>query len=137
MPLLGRDLWFALIASGDDAPGKYYALYITATKNTTAYVQVGGSAPKPVRLTAYRQTTFNIPLSWEMKTSAIAEDKGIHVWSSDADLACYVLSKSSYGSEGFCVIPAIGLGTEYVVASYQANYQLYQDWATEFVIVAN
>src|SRR3982750_2370720 len=88
-PQLGRDLWFSMIQNYEDQSGKYYALYVTSPKNTTAYVQSGGFV-KSLAINAYSVAVFNIPLGWEIKSSGVVEDKAIHVWSKDADLSCYL-----------------------------------------------
>src|SRR5437867_9118234 len=96
--LLGRECWFTMIQNYDDQAGKYYVLYITSTKNTTAYVQSSGLT-KGLQVPAYGVAVYNIPLGLEVKTSGVAEDKAIHVWSKDADLSCYLLSHNPYTSD--------------------------------------
>jgi len=137
--LLGRDCWFAMIQNYEDQSGKYYALYVTSTKNTTAYVESGGFQ-KALQISAYTVAVFNIPLGWEMKSSGVAEDRAVHVWSKDADISCYLMSHNPYTSDGMYVMPTVGWGTDYVVAAYQALFEgggtFVYDYPSEFAIVA-
>ena len=48
----------------------------------------------------------------------VETDKGIHIWSDDADIAVYFLSRVPFTSDGMYVIPTTGWGKEYVVGSY-------------------
>src|SRR5438132_11253787 len=86
-PPLGRDLWFSMSQNYDDQQGKYYALYVTSPKTTTAYIESGGFK-KGLQINAYSVAVFSIPLGWEIKSSGVPEQKAIHVWSKDADLSC-------------------------------------------------
>ena len=69
---------------------------------------------------AYQVAAFNVSLGWEIKTNNLIEDKGIHVYSKDADITAYEMSHNSYTSDGMYVIPPIGWGNDYVVAAYAA-----------------
>lgn len=121
--------------------GKYYDLYISSRQNTTIYIQVGGSGSisRPVKKDSV--LTFRIPLAWELKESGTIEKKAIHVWSEDADLSAYVLSRNPATSDGMYVIPTIGWGKEYVVASYHSHWAGAAggdgDLPSEFAMVAN
>jgi hypothetical protein len=120
-PSMGRDLWFSLLTNYAGNTGdKYFALYITSPSATTAWVQLTDGAATPVAIKANQTTTFNMPLSWELQKSGQVERKAVHVWSKDADLCCYVMSHNDATSDGFYVYPAIGWGTQYVVAGYSA-----------------
>ena len=139
-PSMGRDFWFAMTSNywGVNNGGKYMRIYITSPKNTTAYVHLGpGSGGTPVPVGAYKIGTFLIPESWEMESSGIAEPKGIHVWSNDADLTVYVMSHNAYTSDGSYVFPTIGWGLDYVVAGYGSLYEEQWDDPSEFTVTAN
>ena len=139
-PSMGRDYWFSLLTNYTDQSGKYFALYVSSLGNTTVHVQCGGGAKSDISVTALKTGTFTIPLSWEMKTSGIVEDKAIHVWSDDADISCAVMSHNPYTSDGMSIIPPIGWGDEYVVAGFAANNTTggaSEDLPSEFLVVAN
>ena len=117
---MGRDFWFALPSNEwgvVQADNTYINIYITSPKNTTAWIEAGGKRDS-VGINAYHVATFNVPESLEMETSGIPENKGIHVYSKDADLSVYFVSHQPYSSDGSYVIPTIGWGTDYVVAAY-------------------
>ncbi len=148
-PNLGRDLWLCIPQNFDrvlDAT-RYFYIYISSPRNTTAYIQVG-SAPVLVRpITANQTTTLSsLPPGNEISKSAelqssdfIESNKAIHVWSNDAELSVYFLSRAPFTTDGMYVIPTIGWGTEYVVASYNAFIvdPKLADLPSEFCIVAN
>ncbi len=141
-PMLGRDCWFMLLNNyGAGGAGKYFALYVTSPKKTTVYVQRTGGTEDSLSIQPFTSAVFNIPLAWEMQSSGIADNFGIHVWSNDADISCYVMSHNPYTSDGMYVIPSIGWGTEYVVAGYASLFEGFgsyvYDQPSEFGIVAN
>jgi hypothetical protein len=121
---LGRDFWLAMQSNywGQDLGGKYLRLYMTSTKGTNDTVESGGSATQ-VPIQANKIGSFKIPELWEMESSGIVENKAIHVFSHDADLAVYDLSHNAYTSDGSYIIPTIGWGTDYVVAAYGSLYE--------------
>ncbi|HYM20101.1 MAG TPA: hypothetical protein VEW28_03750 [Candidatus Kapabacteria bacterium] len=145
-PYLGRDLWFAIPQNYQrnfDAT-RFFYIYISSPRNTTAYIQYG-SSPVIVRPITANQTTVvssltgEIPQGAELQTSGVAENRAIHIWSKDADLSVYFLSRAPYTTDGMYCIPTIGWGTDYVVAAY-ASYIIdvsEADLPSEFVIVAN
>ncbi len=138
---MGRDFWFAFPSNdwGTNEGGKYMRIYITSTKNTTAYVTSEGQTTA-VPVGAYKVGSFRVPEFWEMESSGIVENKGIHVYDTNADLSVYFISDDAYTSDGSYVIPTIGWGTDYVVAAYgsliEGSGQQY-DEPSECVIVAN
>ncbi len=148
-PNLGRDLWLCIPQNFDrtlDAT-RYFYIFISSPRNTTAYIQVG-NAPVLVRpITANQTTTLSsLPPGNEISKSAelqssdfIESNKAIHVWSNDAELSVYFLSRAPFTTDGMYVIPTIGWGTEYVVASYNAFIvdPKLADLPSEFCIVAN
>ncbi len=140
-PSMGREFWVALAQNYLDESGKYYRIYITSANNTTAYVQMGNGPVTAVPVGAYKIGTANIPLGWEMKSSGVVENKGVHIWSNDADICCYLMSHNPYTSDGEYIIPNIGWGTDYVVAAYGALFEGFGsyvfDFPSEFTIVAN
>jgi hypothetical protein len=138
---MGRDLWFSMIQNYESQGGKYYALYVTSPNTTTVNVAITGGTTYRFPITAYKVASFMIPLGWEVTTSGVIEDKAIRVWSNDADITAYLLSRNPATSDGMYIIPTIGWGTEYVVAAYQSLYEGFgnfvYDYPTEFCIVAN
>lgn len=140
---MGRDLWFMLLTnySTGGSSGKYYALYVTSPNTTTVHVQLSGGLSRTIQVQPFKSAVFNIPLAWETSSAGRVEDMGIHVWSNDADICCYVMSHNPYTSDGFYVYPLIGWGTEYVVAGYAALFEGFgsyvYDLPSEFGVVAN
>src|SRR5688572_10825522 len=97
---LGRDHWFAIprnLDYGADV-GKFFDIYIASEKKTVVNIQVkdGPLVSKPLGAGA----VLRHPLDWttEMFTSGTSEKKSIHVWSKDADLSVYLLSRNSFTS---------------------------------------
>ena len=141
-PQFGRDLWLALPQNYVDQTGKYFALFITSTSNTTVHIEVGNipSTRQDQAVAAYQVATVNLNLQWELKTNDIIEQKGIHVWSDDADIQVYEMSHSPYTSDGMMVIPTIGWGTDYAVAGFaslDASSSGAGDEPSEFALVAD
>jgi hypothetical protein len=138
---LGRDLWFTMCKNADNQTGKYYYLYISSPKNTIANIHIPGLTDVTVPISAGIVYTQNIDLSAEVTSSGVVENKAIHVWSNDADLTAYLLSRNPGSTDGMLIIPTTGWGTEYVVAGYESLYQGYgsyvYDYPSEFSIVAN
>ncbi len=150
-PNLGRDLWFCIpqnYAITLDAT-RYFYIYISSPRNTTAYIKVGNSPVLVRPITANQTTTLSslppgneISKSTELQSSDLIENKAIHVWSNDAELSVYFLSRAPFTTDGMYVIPTIGWGTEYVVASYNAfiidpKLSGIVDLPSEFCIVAS
>lgn len=137
----GRDHWFTLVENYQySSSGKYFDLYVTALKATTVYIQVNGAARIARPVEAGKVVTFRIPLAWELTKSGVIEPKGVHVWSDDADLSVYVLSRNPSTSDGMYVPPTIGWGKEYLVASFNSHpggsTGADGDLPSEFAIVA-
>jgi len=138
-PTMGREFWFAIPTNffGVDEGGKYLRIYITSTKNTTAYVGNGTATIATIPVTAYQVATFIAPESWEIETSGDIENNAVHVWSKDADLTVYFMSHNLATSDGTYIIPTIGWGTDYVVAGYEGLYEGTADYPSEFTVAAN
>ncbi len=138
---LGRDLWFTMAENYVNQVGKYYTLYVTSPNNTTVNIEVTGKGSSKNQIIAGQVFTYNVPLAWEVTSSGVVEQKGIHVWSDDADLTAYLLSRNPSTSDGMLIIPTTGWGTEYVVGAYGSLWEGYGggliDFPSEFSIVAN
>jgi len=148
---LGRDLWFAIPMnySPTDRSTKYFNIYVNSPRNTTVNLQIGGGAIIQKPVTAGKVTVFTsptpkkpsteVPLSAELYSSGVVEPKAVHVWSNDADIAVYFLSRRDYSSGGMYVLPATGWGKEYIVGAYESIFDPtgQADWPSEFAIVAN
>src|SRR6185312_12391165 len=134
-PTLGRDLWFAMMPNFDVTA--YYTLYLTSVVNTTVNVQIGTNAPTQYQVKAGQVTSIAPDKSYKVSTSGIVEPKAIHVWSNDADISAYLLEGRGFSSDGSYLIPTIGWGTEYVVASYEALFVGSVDEPSMFCVVAN
>lgn len=135
---MGRDLWFALATNYENQGGKYYQLYVASPAKTTVNVAIGKATSQKFLINPLQVLVFDVPLSWELRGSGVPEEKAIHVWSEDADLTAYLLSRNPATSDGMYIIPSIGWGTEYVVASF-ASYAYYSgyEYPSEMVIIAN
>jgi hypothetical protein len=136
----GRDYWLTMAQNYENQTGKFYALYVTSLRSTTVNIQVTGGSTSKYTILAGQVLTFSIPLTWEVTTSGIVEDKAIHVWSNDADLVVNLLSSNPSSSDGMLIIPTTGWGKEYVVGAYGSlyvGYGLGYDYPSEFCIVSN
>lgn len=138
-PALGRDLWFTMATNyTNTGGGKYYMLYVTSPNKTKVRIAIGNTGGAVFNIEAEEVVSFKIPLPWEMQGSAEVEEKAIHVWSDDADITAYLLSRNPYTSDGMYIIPSIGWGNEYVVAAYHSwCCGSGNDLPSEFCIVAN
>jgi hypothetical protein len=138
-PVFGRDLWFTMAQNYDagGSNGKYYMLYVTSPNNTTVNIQITGSSTQKFAIQQEQVVAFRIPLAWEVTSSGVIENKGIRVWSDNADLTAYLLSRNPYTSDGMLIIPNIGWGKDYVVAGYTSLFELSFDYPSEFCVVAN
>ena len=146
-PNLGRDLWFCIPQNFDRLLDntRYFYIYISSPKNTTAYIQVGNNPILTRPITANQTTVLSslsndFPKSAEVQSSDLIEpNKAIHVWSKDAELSVYLLSRAPFTTDGMYVIPTIGWGTEYIVASYNSFIieAKYANLPSEFCIIAN
>ncbi len=152
-PPFGRDFWFCIPQNFDRTqPGAayYFYIYISSTRNTVVHIQAGNAPEFTKTVTAYQTTTiasesggkqdFPQGLQLDEESDNVHNDKTIHVWSNDADLSVYFMSRAPFTSDGMYCIPTVGWGTEYVVASYNAfdRYGLnIIDLPSEFCIVAN
>jgi hypothetical protein len=148
---LGRDLWFAipLNYSPTDRSTKYFNVYVNSPRNTTVNFQITGGPIIKKPVTAGKVAIFtsptpkkpssDLPLSTELYSSGVVEQKAIHVWSDDADIAVYFLSRRDYSSGGMYVLPPTGWGTEYIVGTYESIFDPtgQADWPSEFVVLAN
>ncbi len=136
-----RDYWIALPHNYDDGGGgKYQMVYISSTDPTTAFVAYQGDTTM-LQVVPGKPTTFVAPLSWEMQSSDLIENKAIHVWSNDAPLFVDVNQHDPYTSDATYVIPSIGWGRQYVVASYASLFEGFgtyvYDLPSEFVLISN
>ncbi len=133
----GSDFWFALPSNqwGQDLGGKYMRIYITSPNNCTASVSSNGST-FPVSITAYQISSFNVPEFWEMESSGIVENKGIHVYCDNAVLSVNFMSYDVGYSDGSYLIPTIGLGNDYVVAAAGSLFEEGADYPSECTITA-
>ena len=133
------DLWFGCLNNYEDSTGKYINLYVTSTVQTNIYVDMVNQATKVLPVQPYSVAAFNIPITWEVKTSGILEHKGLHIWSTEGTISAYVMSHNPYTSDGTAIIPPRAWGREYVVAAYNGLYgdTSKRDYPSEFLIVAD
>lgn len=138
-PPTSNDFWFAMPQNYELQGGKYVMLYMTSDKTTTVNVAITGGTTYRFPIKAYTVASFSIPMGWEVTTSGIIEDKGIHVWSNDADLTAYVLSRNPATSDGTNILPLTAWATEYVVGAYHSLYggiNSTLDYPSQFMVFA-
>jgi hypothetical protein len=140
-PVLGRDLWFCVPQNADpnDNAAKFFTIYATSEKKTVINIQITGQAAVKKQINPSEVWDYLLPRSVELKSSLdVEKDKAIHIWSDDADISVYFMSRNPYTSDGMYVIPAIGWGKEYVITSYSALLvDPRVDYPSEFTVVAN
>ncbi|HEY3876001.1 MAG TPA: IgGFc-binding protein, partial [Candidatus Kapabacteria bacterium] len=119
----GRDFWFVEMSNdwGVNEGDKYLRIYISSPSSTTAYVSAEGKTT-PITITPNQVGTYLLPEFTEMESSGQVESKAIHVWSNDADLVVYTMSHQNASTDGSHILPTIGWGTDYVVASYESLF---------------
>jgi hypothetical protein len=118
------------------ANGKVDILYVSSVKPTTVVVGILGLYERfPINPGQVLQ--FRIPLGWEMNSSGIVENKGVRVWSDDADLTVYLMNFNPYTSEGLMIMPTTAWGTKYVVAAYAGLFEDNFDYPSEYSVVAD
>lgn len=139
-PPTSNEFWFAVPQNYETQAGKYVQLYVTSDKATTVNVAITGGTTYKFPIAAYQTASFFIPLGWEVTTSGIIENKGIRVWSNDANLSASVLSRNPATSDGTNILPIQAWGTEYVVGAYGSLYEGFgpttYDYPSEFVVFA-
>ncbi|MFI5263140.1 MAG: IgGFc-binding protein, partial [Candidatus Kapaibacterium sp.] len=145
----GRDNWFAIPQNYIGSAQKYFTVYVNSLQPTTVNFQITGGPKVQKPVTAGKTAIFSSPspkkpggdisLTTELSTSGIVEQKAIHVWSDDADIAVYLLSRRDYSSDGMYVIPTTGWGKEYIVGAYESIFDPTggADWPSEFAIVSS
>ncbi len=140
---MGRDCWLAIPSNqwGKVATGVTgINITITSDRNTTAWIE-NGTTRDSIPVTAHGISSFKIPEAWEMESSGYVENKGIHVYSNDAELCVSFLSQQPNSGEGSYVIPTIGWGMDYVVAAYGSLFEgsgnSVYDYPSECTVVAD
>ncbi len=135
-----RDFWFAIPQNYDpkDVNGEVFSFYITSPVNTTVNIQVQGQAVVKKPVSANQVLTHVVPRNLEInRSSAIESDKAIHIWSDNADLNVYFMSRNDFTSDGTVVLPSYSHGKEYVVAAATALYvSAAVDLPSEFIVIA-
>ncbi|HEY6172422.1 MAG TPA: IgGFc-binding protein, partial [Candidatus Kapabacteria bacterium] len=135
-----RDFWFAIPQNYDpkDVNGEIFSFYITSPVNTTISIQIQGQAVVKKPVTANQVLTHIVPRNLEINRSSVIEtDKAIHIWSDDADLNVYFMSRNDFTSDGTVVLPSYSYGKEYVVAAATALYVgASVDLPSEFIVIA-
>ena len=135
-----RDFWFAIPQNYDpkDVNGEIFSLYITSRVNTMVNIQVQGQAVVTKPVSANQVLTHVLPKNLEInRSSAIETDKAIHIWSDNADLNVYFMSRNDFTSDGTVVLPSYSYGKEYVVAAATALYvSAAVDLPSEFIVIA-
>ncbi len=135
-----RDFWFAIPQNYDpkDVNGEVFSFYITSPVNTTVNIQVQGEAAIKKPVSANQVLTHIVPRNLEInRSSAIETDKAIHIWSDNADLNVYFMSRNDFTSDGTVVLPSYSYGKEYVVAAASALFvSAAVDLPSEFIVIA-
>jgi hypothetical protein len=132
-----QDFWLTMSQIyNQGSTGQAYYLYVSADSATTINIQVPNSTAQTFLVPKDSMITFSIPLAWEVITSGVVENKGIHVWSANANLSMYELSRNPASADGMYVLPTNRLGIEYVVASYTSLFEASFDYPSEFSLVS-
>lgn len=135
LPLASYDFWFAVPQNYENQGGKYVMLYVTSSKATTVNVAITGGTTYRFPIKAFEVASFNVPLGWEVTSSGIIEEKGIHIWSNDADLTANMFCRGHGSTDGTNILPVTGLGTEYVVGAYHSLFDSL-DYPSQFMVIA-
>lgn len=144
-PPNGRDYWFGIPQNFDRTQfGVVYSFYIfiSSLRSTTVYIQdpTLGLITKTIQANqtlTLSSTRGEISASQVESSGLVERQKAFHVWSNDADLSVYFLSRALQTTDGMYCIPTIGLGTEYIVGSYNAYPIAKPELPSEFMIVSN
>lgn len=135
-----NDFWFAIPQNFDpkDANGEIFTFYITSRVNTYVRIQIQGQPAVTRQVTANQVLSYIVPRNLEInRSSAVETDKTIHIWSDNADLNVYFMSRNDYTSDGTVLLPTYAYGKEYVVAAASALYvSASVDLPSEFIIIA-
>ncbi|MCC6846509.1 MAG: choice-of-anchor D domain-containing protein [Bacteroidetes bacterium] len=138
----GRDYWFGIPMNDDVAqPMLGIELYITSSYDTEVTVEVplqGFKQTKKVK--AEKITTFttkdgSAQAGWEIATSEIIENKGIHVYSKHP-ISVYVMNAKEVTTDGFLALPTSVWGREYMHCAYY-DFGEVRQWGAGFMIVAS
>ncbi len=138
---MGRDFYIAFPQNGADLPGKFIKVFISSATNTSVHISGTAGASSSMNVGAGKVAIYDVPLTWEMKSSTAVEDKVVHIWSDDADLIVTFIEHTSRSGEGSQVIPTYAWGNDYVVASFAPPYDttggIVHDYPSEFVVLAD
>jgi hypothetical protein len=116
---LGTDFWVCF-------PSNYYGdgsrkLYITSSYNAVVNVTIVNPAfASVVNIPAGTLATVTVPLSVDITTNGVTENKGIHI-TSDNPVTVYGMSEQFATSDAYLALPVDALGTVYYVMSYDFN----------------
>ncbi len=137
----GRDFWIIEMSNyWNSQTGGYQNLYITSSHKTTANILCAGQVTT-MAVGPGTAGKFSIPRSQQLESSGIIENKSVHVWSNDADLTVYNINHGGLSTDGEYIIPTVGWGTDYVVATYGSLFEgsgsFFYDYPSECAIIAN
>ena len=138
-PAKSRDFWFAPGMEYYDDQVATYTLFLSSSKNTVARIQLADSEIQSIPLMANAMHAFAIPPSWEIRSSSVVENKGIHLWSDDADLNAVEVTHLPYSGDAMHLIPTNELGLDYVLAAAPGEDEMeyeFSDLVSEFSITS-
>jgi len=116
---LGTEFWVCF-------PSNYYGegsrqLYITSSYNAVVNVTIANPAfATVVNIPAGTLSTVTVPLSVDITTNGVIENKGIHI-TSDNPVTVYGMSEQFATSDAYLALPVDALGTVYYIMSYTYN----------------
>ncbi|NTW26473.1 MAG: Ig-like domain-containing protein, partial [Lentimicrobium sp.] len=115
---LGTEFWICFPANIDQGSNSARQLYITAGTASVVNVQIPGLAfSTTVNIPAGTLTTVNLPLTVDVTSNGIVDNKGIHV-TSDNPVTVYAMNSRNASTDAYLALPVDALGTDYLVMGY-------------------
>jgi hypothetical protein len=112
----GIDFWICF--PGNHLGAGTRQLYLTAETNAVVNVNIVNPAfATTVNVTAGTLTTVTLPLTVDITSNGIVENKGIHV-TSDNPVTVYGMSQQNATTDAYLALPVDALGNEYFVLAY-------------------
>lgn len=123
-----NNFWIAIpkiYNTGDS--GKYAEIYIASQKATTVHIRGSRFAPIDKKLMPMEQFIFRVETqdsakSMETIGSGVVQNKGIHIWSEDADISVYAYIRNAESAGGTMILPVSSWGMEHVLVGYASGY---------------
>lgn len=144
---MGQDFWVAFPTNWD-APGSttyYLRFYITSNVRTQVKIWAGPVMKKVFYTIPNEVVTVDLtPIEGQMfirgNEPSVPDDRifkrrAVHI-AADAPIVVYAMNRTSYTAEGMLLLPASGLGREYVVSSSHAINGSTSELPSQYMIIA-